>query len=89
MPMPLDVTITLQDGTDHVVNIPMVIMRGKKPLATDGTNMTYAPDWPWTNLTYDLVLPVKMSEVASVTIDAKERMADVNRENNRKVVGKE
>jgi len=63
-----------------------VIMRGKKPSSSDGTKMTYAPDWPWTNLKYDLVLPGKLSNISAVTIDAKERMADVVRENNRKVV---
>ncbi len=86
MPMPVDVTVSFQDGTEQVINIPMVIMRGKKPQPTDGTKLVYAPDWPWTNLTYDLVLPGNISNISAVTIDAKERMADVDRENNRKVV---
>ena len=86
MPMPVDVTISYQDGTEQVINIPMVIMRGKKPQPTDGTKLIYAPDWPWTNLSYDLVLPGNISNISAVTIDAKERMADVDRENNRKVV---
>ena len=86
MPMPVDVTITYQDGSEEVINIPMVIMRGRKPELSDGTKFSYALDWPWTNLTYDLVLPAKLANIAAVTIDAKERMADVDRENNRKKV---
>jgi len=86
MPMPVDVTISYQDGSEQIINIPMVIMRGKKPQPTDGSKLIYALDWPWTNLTYDLVLPGNLSNISAVTVDAKERMADVNRENNRKVV---
>jgi len=86
MPMPVDVTISFEDGTEQVFNIPMVIMRGKKPQPKDGSKLVYAPDWPWTNLKYDLVIPGDLSNISAVTIDAKERMADVDRKNNRKKV---
>jgi len=86
MPMPVDVTISFEDGTEYVINIPMVIMRGVKPQPADGSQLLYAPDWPWTNLTYDLVIEAELANISAVTIDAKERMADVDRKNNRKKV---
>jgi len=86
MPMPVDVTISFEDGTEYVINIPMVIMRGVKPQPADGSQLLYAPDWPWTDLTYDLVIEAELANISAVTIDAKERMADVDRKNNRKKV---
>ena len=76
MPMPLDVSITYSDGTTEDVYIPLQMMRGEKP-----TSATIKPDWAWAYPTYTLELS---KPVASVHIDPKEMMADVDKTNNKK-----
>jgi hypothetical protein len=39
--------------------------------------------WPWTNMTKDVILNRPVSEVKSVEIDPSQRLADVNRSNNK------
>jgi len=81
MPMPLDVTITYKNGEKAIVNIPLVIMRGQKPAPKDDPAFIQSPDWPWTHLTYELKIPSNLDTIEMIQIDAKERMADVDREN--------
>lgn len=81
MPMPLDVTVNFTDGTSKLYNIPMVIMRGEKPVPA-GSDMTHLPDWPWTNPTYTMTIPGDLENVESIVIDEKERMADTDKLNN-------
>ena len=76
MPMPIDVDITYTDGTVASYYIPLQMMRGEKP-----TTATILKDWAWAypNYTFTVSKPVK-----SVHIDPKERMADINKNNNLK-----
>ncbi len=76
MPMPIDVTVTYQDGSTQDFYIPLEIMRGEKT-----TNATQLKDWAWGNPTY--VLNTNKA-VASVVIDPLELMADIDRDNNKK-----
>lgn len=78
MPMPIDLTVTYIDGTTEDFYIPLQMMRGEKP-----TNATIIKDWAWAYPTYTFktTKPVK-----SVNIDPKEMMADINKENNIKIV---
>ena len=76
MPMPLDVSVTYNDGSKEDFYIPLQMMRGQKP-----TTATIAKDWAWAYPTYTL----KTSKsVAYVEIDPSQMMADVNRDNNKK-----
>lgn len=80
MPMPLDVQITLKDGSTKMYYIPLEEMRGEKKVSSD---TSISADWAWAYPTYELKLGgVKMSDVQSIEIDPKGMMADVNRENN-------
>lgn len=80
MGMPLDVQITLVDGSTKMYYIPLEDMRGEKEVPS---NWTVVSDWSWANPYYALVLDgVNMREVKSVTIDPSNRMADINKENN-------
>jgi hypothetical protein len=81
MPMPQDVTVVLNDGTEIVYNIPLVIMRGDKSQNTDMKIMV-APDWPWVNRNYNLNLDIPFSDIKAVYLDKAFRIADVNRSNN-------
>jgi len=82
MPMPLDVTVTLKNGDLEYYTIPLRIMRGAKKM--DGNvEWTTAADWPWTNPTYELELPIAMKRISSIEIDASGRMLDTDRDDNR------
>ena len=74
MPMPIDVLVTYTDGTKELFNIPLQMMRGKKP-----TSATILKDWTWAHPTYKFSVTKK---IQSVEIDPSKLMADVNRKNN-------
>ena len=82
MPMPLDVVITKKDGTVHMHNIPMVIMRGEKMKEEGYDSWTVQKDWAWTNPTYEFIVDIPVSEIAKIDIDTSSRLADVNPSNN-------
>lgn len=80
MPMPLDVEVTMNDGSTKMYYIPLEEMRGEKAV---GNNVTTLDDWAWAYPTYELVLDgINMENIKSVTIDPNEMMADINKENN-------
>ena len=78
MPMPQDVTLTWEDGTTTSVHIPLVMMRGHRPLV-EGEIL--GEDWPWVNPTYELNVPAH-GRLTSVELDAQGLQADIHRENN-------
>ncbi len=81
MPMPLDVKVTLTDGTEQWHYIPLQIMRGEK-----GTDIVQFDkvheDWGWTYPTYDLVLDIPQKKIEKIEIDPTRRMADIYPKNN-------
>ena len=76
MPMPIDLEVTYTDGSTESLYIPLQMMRGEKP-----TTATTIADWAWAHLTYTFEAK---KAVKSVEIDAKNLMADINKENNKK-----
>ncbi len=82
MPMPLDLMVTYKNGEKEVFNIPLDLMRGAKPNEFADTPYQVLPDWPWTNPSYEFVLEEKIKNIASIQIDASERMVDVDLNNN-------
>ena len=82
MPMPLDISVTTNDGKVHQYYIPQEIMRGEKKGDVFFDNFKIMPDWSWTHPTYKLIINQKLSEIKSVEIDVSQRLADVDRENN-------
>lgn len=81
MPMPLDVRVTLKDGTTRDYTIPLRMMRGAKT-EEGGVGYEVREDWPWTHPEYVLSLDVPVEELSKVEIDASGRLLDVNREDN-------
>lgn len=79
MVMPIDLKVSYTDGTWELINIPLRIMRGHKPLEDQ---MKVAEAWPWTNPNYDLVLPRSPDQINSLEIDPLRQMADINQDNN-------
>lgn len=80
-PMPIDLDVTLKDGNQLRINIPLTIMRGAKE-AEDDTSYSVATAWPWTHPNYVLQLDFPLSSIAKIEIDASMRLADVDRTNN-------
>jgi aminopeptidase N len=79
MPMPQDLKVTYKDGSTIEYHIPLVIMRGNRPLAD---NEILSPDWPWTNPLYTLDIPTQGKRISEIELDANLLQADVNRTNN-------
>jgi hypothetical protein len=83
MPMPLDVRVILNDGTEQDYNIPLRIMHGHKPLQEGERSYTLLEAWPWTHPEYEFTIEARPADIRQLVIDPRGRMADVNRENNR------
>jgi len=81
MPMPLDIVVTMKDGTKHMHHIPMVIMRGEKKEEAGYDSWTVHEDWAWVKPYYDLSLELKIKKIESIEIDPSFRLADVNPNN--------
>jgi len=82
VPMPLDITVTKKDGKVQRYYIPLDLMRGEKKGDRFFERYKVAEDWPWTNPTYGLELDVSLSDIDKIEIDASQRLADADRENN-------
>lgn len=83
MLMPIDVAIEQRDGTIAIYNVPLSLMRGTKKPGNDLYDFTVLPPWQWTDPTYSFTIPGSIAELASVTLDPLDRMADVDAGNDR------
>ncbi|TVZ58324.1 peptidase M1-like protein [Flavobacteriaceae bacterium MAR_2010_105] len=83
MPMPLDIEIELTNGTKQLLYIPLCDMRGHKPLSNETLVLK---DWIWAYPSYSFTIDVQKEQIKSITIDPKGLMADVNKENNKKLL---
>ena len=81
MMMPIDMVVEYQDGSKELYYIPLRIMRGEKPKESIDIKRVVVDDWPWTHPTYNFTIP--RSDIKSIEIDPTQRMADINRDNNR------
>ena len=77
MPMPIEVEVTLENGSKEMYYLPLRIMRWEKSGMENVED-----DWAWAFPTYDLTLPVANYAVEKVEIDPSGKMADVNLDNN-------
>ncbi len=83
MPMPLDVVMTYRDGTKEMAYIPQYIMFGSKPVEDPSIPRTTFEPWKWTSPTYTFELNHRLTDIKVVEIDPSQRMADVDRRNNK------
>ncbi len=79
MPMPQDLLIAFDDGSYLKYHIPLIMMRGHRPLDDDEA---LAEDWPWTNPTYVITVPSMGKKISKIQLDPKLIQADTNLENN-------
>jgi len=82
MPMPIDVLVTYKDGSKELHYIPLNLMYGNKP-AEDNTPRTIHSEWKWTHPEYQCELGKRVGDIKSIEIDPSQRMADINRGNNK------
>ena len=77
--MPVDVRLTLADGSEHWATIPLGVMQGHKPI---GEGWTVAAPWTWTFPEYTLRLKDLPARPVKAEIDPDGRTPDKNRLNN-------
>ncbi len=64
--------------------IPMNELMGSKP--DDGKSRVTTETWPWVYPIYTLKVNKRLSEIESFEIDPSQRMADVDRKNNKLIL---
>ena len=74
MPMPIDITVTYEDGSSEEFYIPLKMMRGGK-----STTANVLESWSWVAPSYNFAVKKNISKVE---IDPSGLMADINKENN-------
>jgi hypothetical protein len=82
MPMPLDLVVVYDDGTQEGFYVPLEMMRYVKDNPYPALKRTVLPDWDWGHQTYEFTINKPKSAINALAIDPAELMADVNRDNN-------
>lgn len=77
-PMPIDLKVTYQDGTQRLFTIPLLSMYKAK----EDMRFEAMKPWPWTHPTYELKLPDGGRHIQKVEIDPTLRLLDIDRTNN-------
>ena len=83
IPMPIDLKITFKDGSSEWHYIPMYLMFGEKKADEGQTPRITYEAWKWTHPTYQIQTKRKLTDIVAVEIDPTQRMADVDRKNNK------
>jgi aminopeptidase N len=81
MPMPIDLYVNYEDGSQELFYIPLQMMWGQKPNPFRDLNRTVLSDWAWAYPTYSFEIK-NGKTIKNMMIDATMRMADINPENN-------
>lgn len=82
MPMPLDIMITYEDGTQESFYVPQTLMRWTKENPFPNVNRTVTEGWDWAYPTFEFTVNKEKGNIKSIVIDPKELMADINKTNN-------
>lgn len=83
MPMPIDLMISFKDGSKHLAHIPQYFTFGAKPAEDSSIKRTVHEPWRWTHPTYTVEVEGSLINVQLAEIDPSQRMADINRNDNR------
>ena len=81
MPMPIDLYVTYEDGSQESFYIPLQMMRGEKPNPYPNLKRVVLSDWAWAYPEYIFEIN-NGKKVKNMMIDASQKMADINPENN-------
>ncbi len=85
-PMPIDLVVTYVDGSKEMYYIPMNELMGNKPVEDTATPRMDLPTWPWVLPNYTLKINRKANDLLNIEIDPSQRMADINRKNNKVIM---
>jgi hypothetical protein len=81
--MPVDFQLTFKDGSKELHYIPMYLMFGQKPAEDASVSRVVYEPWKWTHTTYVIETSRKLSDISVGEIDPSQRLADVERKNNK------
>jgi hypothetical protein len=81
MPMPIDLFVTYEDGSEESYYIPLQMMRGEKPNPYPNLKRVVLRDWAWAFPEYTFEID-NGKKVKTMRIDVSQRMADIDLENN-------
>lgn len=82
MPMPIDVLVVYNDGTQETFYASLRMMRGEKENPYPQLKRTVLEDWSWASNTYGFSINRPIEDIKGVIIDPSQLMADVNAANN-------
>nr|WP_236263019.1 M1 family metallopeptidase [Aggregatimonas sangjinii] len=82
MPMPIDVLVVYNDGSQETFYAPLRMMRGEKENPYPAIERTVLDDWPWAFPSYTFSVNRPLQDIKAIVIDPSQLMADVNPENN-------
>jgi len=82
MPMPLDILVVYNDGTQETFYTPLRMMRGEKENPYPQIDRRVLEDWPWAYPTYDFTINKPLESIKAIVIDPSQLMADVKQEDN-------
>ncbi len=78
MPMPLEVLVTLKDGTKEFYYIPIPLMRGEKKQPEYAENWIQLRDWSWASKKYIFEINHSIESIESIDTNPTGLMADTN-----------
>jgi hypothetical protein len=81
-PMPVDLFVTLKDGSKELYYIPLNETLGSKPVEDQTIQRFDQEEWPWVNPSYTVKINHRGREISTIEIDPSQRMADIERKNN-------
>lgn len=82
MPMPLDILVLYNDGTQETFYAPLRMMYGEKENPYPHLKRTVLQDWPWAYSNYEFILEKELTNIKAIVLDPSQLMADINEENN-------
>lgn len=82
MPMPIDILVVYQDGTQETFYIPLRMMWAIKENPYPSVKRTVLNNWAWAIPTYEFSIDKNIKDIKLIIIDPSELMADVNKQNN-------
>ncbi len=82
MPMPIDLLVVYEDGSQESFYIPNSLMRWNKENPYPNIKRTIVKPWDWAFSNYSFDFDTKGKKIKSVVIDPSQLMADINQKNN-------
>ena len=86
MPMPIEVLLTFKDGSKELHYIPLDLQFGEKINESAGVPRIVNKEWHWTHPEYQVETTRSIKDLKSIEIDPTQRLADINKSNNKLVI---